>query len=306
MVQPEWARHTSWKASGQPRKARQSLAAVYLTAEQFTTGFLQALRGSGLPSFRQKHRGVELLLIDDLQFFCGKKCTRVELLYTIDTLLREGRQIVFTADRRSRGAFRPGPELSSRLQGGMVCRIEPADCETRMAILRQMAQRSGINLPPEVQKFVASRLTNHARELSGAVCRLQATSRANGVSINLQTAEESLSEMMRHSARVIRLPDIAKAVCQAFGLDPSSLQSGRKAKRVSHPRMLAMWLARKYTRAALSEIGDYFGHRTHSTVISAQRRVENWLAGSTSLELADRVWNIDDAIRQVEQRLMAG
>jgi chromosomal replication initiator protein len=105
---------------------------------------------------------------------------------------------------------------------------------------------------------------------------------------------------------VIRLPDIQKAICQTFGLEPASLQSGRKAKRVSHPRMLAMWLARKHTRVALSEIGQYFSRRAHSTVISAQKRVEDWLAERTSLEMADRVWDVDDAIRQVERCLMAG
>ena len=102
------------------------------------------------------------------------------------------------------------------------------------------------------------------------------------------------------------MADIEKAVCETFKLDPSSLQSGRKAKSVSHPRMLAMWLARKYTRAALSEIGQYFGRRSHSTVISAQKRVDGWLSEGATLTLADHSLAIDEAIRQVEQFLQAG
>ncbi|NUQ66636.1 MAG: chromosomal replication initiator DnaA, partial [Pirellulales bacterium] len=155
-------------------------------------------------------------------------------------------------------------------------------------------------------QHIAARLTNHARELSGALCRLQAASRALENPITLPMAEEALAELIRNSTRALRLPDIEKAVCSAFGLDPASLQSNRKAKRVSHPRMLAMWLARKYTRAALTEIGDFFGRRSHSTVISAQRRVESWLTDGTAVELADHTWNIDDAIRQVERYLQAG
>ena len=99
-----------------------------------------------------------------------------------------------------------------------------------------------------------------------------------GRPISLGLAEESLADLIRHSGRVVRLPDIEKAVCEVFGLEPASLQSDVKGKRVSHPRMLAMWLARKHTRAALSEIGHYFGRRSHSTVISAQTRVEGWMS----------------------------
>jgi len=294
-----------WTAA---RKARPHLTAIYLSAEQFTSGFLQALRGSGLPSFRQKYRGVDLLLIDDLQFFCGKQAryTQMELLYTIDTLAREGRQTVFAADRPPAELADLGPELSARLQGGMVCRIEPATCETRLGIVGQMARRMGLSVPEPVRQFIAARLTSHARELSGALCCLDATSRATGKPIDLAMAEEALADLVRASSRVVRLPDIAKAICETFSLEPTSLQSGRKAKRVSQPRMLAMWLARKYTRAALSEIGHYFGRRSHSTVVSAQKRVDGWLAAGTTLDMADSAWRIDEAIRKVEQRLLAG
>ncbi len=105
---------------------------------------------------------------------------------------------------------------------------------------------------------------------------------------------------------MVRLGDIQKAVCKVFGLEPASLQSDGKSKRLSHPRMLAMWLARKHTRAALSEIGQFFGRRSHSTVISAQKRVDQWMAAGESLHLAERTWEIDEAVRQVERQLLAG
>jgi chromosomal replication initiator protein len=116
-------------------------------------------------------------------------------------------------------------------------------------------------------------------------------------------AQEALAEMIRDGSRVVRLADIEKAICDTFGLEPESLQSGRKAKAVSHPRMLAMWLARKYTRAALSEIGQYFGRRSHSTVVSAQKRVDRWIADDARLDLAEQSRTVSDAIRQLEQRI---
>ena len=245
-------------------------------------------------------------MIDDLQFLCGKRHTQIEMLYTIDTLLRAGRQIVFAADRAPKDLSELGPELCSRLQGGMVCPLGSPDYETRLGIVQQMARRFEMDVPENVEQLIASRLTNHARELSGALCRLRATSEAMASPIDLAMAQEALGEMIRHSSRAVRLPDIEKAVCEAFGLDPSSLQSDRKSKRVSYPRMLAMWLARKYTRAALTEIGHYFGRRSHSTVISAQKRVDGWLATGSPVELADNTWTVDDAIRQVERCLLAG
>jgi chromosomal replication initiator protein len=288
------------------RKRHRGTTVIYLSAEQFTTGFLQALRGSGLPSFRRKYRGVDVLILDDLHFFSGKRCTQVELMYTVDTLLREGRQLVFAADRPPAEMTDLGPELISRLACGMLCRIEPADYGTRLGIVTQMAGRYGIRLPENVREYVASHLTAHARELSGAVCQLHATSRALGRPITLEMAKDALAEMIRTSTRVMRLTDIEKAMCETFGLEPKTLQSGRKAKNVSHPRMLAMWLARKYTRSALSEISHYFGRRSHSTVISAQKRVDRWLADGRSLELADHTLSADEAIQQVERRLRAG
>jgi chromosomal replication initiator protein len=285
------------------RKRYPRLTVIYLSAEQFTSGFLQALRGSGMPSFRRKYRGVDVLILDDLQFFRGKRCTQIELLYTVDTLLRDGRQLVFAADRPPDELSDLGPELISRLGSGVACRIEQPDYDTRLEILKRMAARFGMRVPEEVCRYVASHLSNHARELAGALCRLRATSQALDKPISRPMAEEALADLIRASHRTVRLPDVEKAVCDAFGLEPKTLQSRGKTKSVSHPRMLAMWLARKYTRSALSEISQYFGRRSHSTVISAQKRVDRWLADGKSIELADRSWPINDAVQQVERRL---
>jgi len=288
------------------KKSHRHSTAIYLSAEQFTSYFLEALHGSGLPSFRRKYRDVELLIVDDVQFFAGKRATLVELLHTLDTLLRGGRQLVLAADRSPAALKVLGPELAARLEGGMICRIEPPEYQTRLGIVGHLAVQMNMQVTAEVQAYIAAQFTAHARELAGALKRLQASSLAHGRAISLGMAEEALADLIHHSGRVVRLPDIEKAVCEVFGLEGDCLQSGRKGKAVSHPRMLAMWLARKHTRAPLSEIGHYFGRRAHSTVISAQNKVETWMSKGAAVQLAERNWSLDEAIRRVEENLRAG
>ncbi len=288
------------------RRRDPKLTVIYQSAEQFTSYFLEALRGSGLPNFRRKYRGVGLLILDDLQFLVGKRATRIELLHTVDTLLREGRQLVFAADQPPGQLSALGPELVTRLQSGMVCRLDSPDHATRLGIVRKLSTRLGMRVPDEVEQYIASRVTSHAREISGALCRLQATSEGLRKPVTLSMAKDALSELIRQAGPVVRLPDIERAVCEVFELDSGTLKSNGRTRSVSYPRMLAMWLARKHTRAALSEIGSYFGRRGHSTVVSAQRRVDGWMADGTPVDVAHRTWTADEAIRRIERKLEAG
>jgi chromosomal replication initiator protein len=280
--------------------------AVYLSAEQFTTFFVEALRGSGLPNFRRKYRAVDVLVVDDLQFLAGKRATLVELLHTIDALLREGRQLVFAADRAPAELVKLGPELTTRLSGGMVCQMELPDAATRFGLAHHFARRLEIELPDDVAQFVAARVTTGAREIGGAIKRLHAAGRMYGRTIDLPAAEESLAELLHSGRKAIRLSDIEAAVCDTFGLPTDSLQSERRSKNVSAPRMLAMWLARRHTRAGLSEIGQYFGRRSHSTVISAQKRVDDWMTQQSEVVVANSPCKVDEALRRVELRLRVG
>ncbi|MCA9102052.1 MAG: chromosomal replication initiator protein DnaA [Planctomycetales bacterium] len=280
--------------------------ALYITSEQFTTSFLEALRGSGMASFRRKCRGVDVLLIDDVQFLLGKKSTVVELLNTVDALLSAGKQLVLAADRPLGELRGLGRDVVSRLEGGMISRIDPPELATRRGIFRGLGELHEVDLPDDVVDFVASRFTQHARELSGALKLLETTSRLESCPVTLEMAERVLAELIRHRARAVRLTDIEKAVCDVFQIESGSLQSGRKASEVSQPRMLAMWLARKYTRAPLSEISGYFGRRSHSTAITAQKKVDQLMACRGTVHLGDRACGVEDAIRQVEAKLRVG
>ncbi|HVX12967.1 MAG TPA: chromosomal replication initiator protein DnaA [Pirellulales bacterium] len=288
------------------RQARSGAQAVYLPAEQFTTMFLDALHGGGLPVFRRKYRSLDLLIIDDIQFLARKRATLTELQHMIDVFLREGRRLVFAADRPPSELGELGQEFVTRLQGGLSCGIELPEYETRLGIVRRLAELRSLDLPAEIEQFIAEKVATHARELSGALNRLDATSRALDEPITLELVEQALAETVRRHARSVGLGDIDQAVCELFGLQPQALQSQAKAKQVSHPRMLAMWLARRYTRAALSEIGGFFGGRAHSTVISAEKKVRHWMESQEPLRLADGNCSIDEAIRRIELKLRAG
>jgi chromosomal replication initiator protein len=277
--------------------------AVYLSAEQFTTGFVEAIRGSGLPSFRQKCRGARLLAIDDLQFLANKPRTIEELQHTIDSLLADGRQLVLGSDRSLAELRSLGPEMTSRFAGGLVCEILPPEFATRVAILRQLAHEMRLTVCEHVLRAVATQITGGARELRGALHRLEAMSATDQQPITPELADRALSDIARHNTRSVRLADVEHVVCDVFGVEPSQLRSERKSRSASEPRMLAMWLARKYTKAAWSEIGEFFGRRSHSTVISAHRRVEKLISNQAQIDVNDRPCGVEEAIRRLEQAL---
>lgn len=282
-------------------RRRQSRArAIYLTAEQFTCGFVDAVRGSGLPSFRHKCRGADLLLLDDVHFFAGKRATLEELLYTVDTLASDGRQVALASDRPPGELQSLGAELVSRLASGTVCEIGPPDYAMRVQIVRQLAHRMGMPLDDPCVELIATHVTGGARELRGALHRLELASAVYRQAVDRQLIDGALSELALHNARPVKLADIQTAVCDVFGVDAGGLRSDNKSRALSEPRMLAMWLARKYTRAPLSEIGEFFGRRSHSTVISAQRRVERLMSEHGTVGMANKPCAVEDAIRRVE------
>jgi chromosomal replication initiator protein len=277
-----------------------------LSAEQFTCHFLEALQGSGLPNFRRKCRDVDWLAIDDIQFFAGKRATLIEFQHTLDALSRQGRQVVVAADRAPVELTMLGAELATRLGGGLVCGIESADYETRLGIARQFASRDELRFGDDIIRLIATETGGDARQIQGALNRLRATTEATGEPMTVEWARQSLSDLFAAAQPRVRLTDVERAVCEVFGMEAKSLRDDSKSKAISQPRMLAMWLARKYTRAAFSEIGTYFGRRSHSTVISAERKVNRWMAQGASLQLGRGSWPVEEAIRRIETKLRTG
>ena len=278
---------------------------VHMTSEQFTNDFTEGLQGGGLPRFRRKYRDVDAVFLDDIQFLIGKRSTLAEVRHTIDNLLRAGKQVVLTADRSLTELTALGDELVGRLRGGLVTPLFPLDEKIRLSLLKQQTQAAGIAIDSESLVQLAHRVAGDGRLIRGLVNRLKAVFALRGEKIEWDQCWTAVMDLVQATQPVVRLVDIERAVCNMFGLQADSLQSNSKMRSVSQPRMLAMFLARKYTPAAYKEIGDYFGQRRHSTVISAEKTVSSWLTDNTLLE-GTRNLSVREAIRYVEAQLQVG
>jgi chromosomal replication initiator protein len=186
------------------------------------------------------------------------------------------------------------------LSCGIACEIKPPTFVERLEILRRLCSRMRLVLDEEILSLVAGNITAGVRQLQGALNRLQLIIATQRERLTTQTVAHALADLAQQCTRPVRLADIQKAVCEVFGIEPAGLRSDRKARSLSEPRMLAMWLARKYTRAPWSEIGHFFGRRSHSTVISAHRRVENLMSRQGSIAISDQTCTVEDAIRRLE------
>lgn len=274
-----------------------------LTGEQFTIEYTESAKGGGFANFRRKYRDVEALVIDDIQFCLGKAGTLVELRNTIDMLLRDRRQVILVADRGIHELAGLGGDLYARLSGGMSCGVEPMDAATRCQLLQKLCLKHEVPLSTEAAEQIARQCGGDARVLQGIVHRLVAQQRILGARLTSDDAVRCTSDLVRASQPIVRLSDIEKAVCTAFGLGDEMLRAKTKCQNISQPRMLAMFLARKYTRSALSEIGEHFGHRQHSTVISAQKKVESWLTTDDAIQVGLSRVPVREIVRGLESAL---
>lgn len=276
-----------------------------MTSEQFLNDFTDGLRGGGLPMFRRKYRDVEALILEDVQFLLGKKSSITEVKNTLDNLLRLGKQIILTADRSLNELSAFGPELIARLRGGLEAPIFPLDATTRTEVLARFIRREGLQVDASIVDEIAEKVAGDGRILSGIAKRLCATASFSDQPLDWESCWTAIADLVQATQPIVRIVDIDRIVCDIFGLESESLRSQTKIRRVSQPRMLAMFLARKYTPAAYKEIGQYFGKRRHSTVISAEKTVSCWLTENTDLELG-RGQKVRDVIRQVESHLQVG
>jgi len=283
-----------------------ALHVLFLSAEGFANHFTQALRDRSLPSFRQRFRGVDVLVIDDVDFLDGKRVIQEEFLHTIKQLESQERQIVLSTDRHPRLLTKLSEELVTRFIAGIVCRMESPDLDTRRAIVARKAARLTARVSEEALELVAQRFRTSVRELEGALNCLETYGLMTGKTVGLSVARQVLADLERDCVRVVRLADIEQTVCRFFAVGSEELRSPRRGRSVSQPRMLAMYLARKMTQAAYSEIGEYFGGRNHSTVMSAEKRVRDQLASEVTIRVAAQSWKLGDLLSSLEQQLMTG
>jgi len=242
---------------------------LYVTSEKFTSDFINSITSNTTQDFVNLYRNVDVLLLDDIQFFTGKESTQVQFFHTFNVLYQNGKQIVLTSDRPPREIKGLEERLWSRFQQGLVTDIQPPDLETRIAILNKKSESDGISIPIEVATFIADNITSNIRELEGSLIRLLAYASLHSNEITVDLAKEVLKDTIRNGTKQISMEQIQKKVAASYNLSSEMLCSKRKTQEIALARQVAMYLARSLTNNSLKTIGLHFGGRDHSTVIHA-------------------------------------
>lgn len=256
---------------------------AYLSAEKFMYQFVKAVRYKDTMAFKEQFRSVDVLMIDDIQFICGKDSTQEEFFHTFNTLVDNKRQVVVSADKSPSDLEGMEERLKSRLGWGLVADIHPTTYELRLGILQSKAALASVSIPDKVLEFVAHKVTSNIRELEGALNRIIASAVFVGREITVDTAREVLSDLLRTSERKVTIDEIQKKVANHYAVKLSDMSSARRLRQVALPRQVAMYLAKKLTTLSLPEIGKNFGGRDHTTVIHAVKKVKSAMQTDASL-----------------------
>ena len=285
------------------RQVHSGLNVLETTAESFTNHFLESMRAGTLNTFRTRYRNSSAFIVDDVHFLAAKRATQEEFLHTFNALAAKGAPIVLAADQHPRRIAQLPDELVTRFLAGMVVKIDLPDLQTRKAILEARAARRGVKLPEPVVSYIAEHLRTSVRELEGALHTVIAHAALSGHRIDLNLAQLALRDTIRHTAQAIGLRDVERAVTQLFQISAEALKSESRARAVAYPRMLAMYLARKHLGTAYSEIGRYFGGRDHSTVMAAEKKVQQWLAAEQKTLLLPGFETVGDLLANLDRAL---
>lgn len=246
---------------------------AYLHAERFVADMVSALQHNSINEFKRFYRGVDALLIDDIQFFAGKERTQEEFFHTFNALLEGQHQIILTCDRYPKEVAGLEERLISRFGWGLTVVVEPAELETRVAILMSKAALAGVTLPMEVTFFIAKRFRSNIRELEGALRRVTANSRFTGRPITLDFTKEALKDLLALQDKQVTIDNIQKTVAEYYKIRVADLLSPRRTRTLARPRQMAMALAKELTNHSLPEIGSAFGGRDHTTVLHACKKM---------------------------------
>jgi len=246
---------------------------VYLHSERFVADMVRALQHNAINAFKNFYRTADALLIDDIQFFAKKERSQEEFFHTFNALLEGQQQVILTCDRYPKEVEGLEDRLKSRFGWGLTAAIEPAELETRVAILMSKASQSDVELPSDVAFFIAQHIQSNIRELEGALRRVMASARFTGQVISLDLAKEALRDLLVLQDKLVTISNIQKVVAEYFKIRVADLLSPRRSRSITRPRQIAMALAKELTTHSLPEIGDAFGGRDHTTVLHATRKV---------------------------------
>ena len=245
----------------------------YIHAEQYVRDVVTAYQRKGFDDFKRYYHSLDLLLIDDIQFFSGKNRTQEEFFYAFEALIAAKKQIIITSDTYPKEISGMDDRLISRFDSGLTVAVEPPELEMRVAILLKKALTEGVVLSDDVAFFVAKHLRSNVRELEGALRKTLAYSRFHGKEITIDLVKEALKDLLSVQNRQISVENIQKTVADFFNIKVADMYSKKRPANIARPRQIAMYLAKELTQKSLPEIGELFGGRDHTTVLHAVRKI---------------------------------
>jgi chromosomal replication initiator protein len=245
----------------------------YLHAEQYVSDLVRAVQHRSFDQFKRYYQSLDLLLIDDIQFFADKDRTQEEFFYTFNALLESRRQIVITCDSFPKEISGMEDRLKTRFGWGLTVAVEPPDLEMRVAILLKKAELEGVTLDQPVAFFIAHQVQSNVRELEGALKRVLAFCRFSGQPLHIDTCKEALRDLIAVQNRQVTIDNIQRTVAEYYKIKVSEMYSKKRSRTIARPRQIAMALAKELTPLSLPDIGEAFGGRDHTTVLHACRKV---------------------------------
>jgi len=266
---------------------------VYITSEDFTNQLVNAMQTNRNQQFRDKFRTADILMVDDIQFIAGKSATEEEFFHTFNHLKEAGKQIIMTSDKPPREIQKLEERLCSRFEGGLNADIQRPDFETRLAILRKKAEFEHLTISDDVLVLIAERIDTNVRELEGSLTRLTAYSGLTRRPVDMQLAQEALKELLKRDTRPISTELIQESVATYYGITVDDLKSPKRNHDITVPRQMAIYLVREMMGLSLTKIGEAFGGRHYTTVMSSIEKVEK------SMKASQSVVNVMDDIRRM-------
>lgn len=268
---------------------------VYVSSEKFTIEFVESIQSDRVNEFSYFYRSVDLLIVDDIQFFSGKEKTQDNFFHTFNTLYQLGKQIVLSSDVPPKELKGLDDRLISRFQSGLTADIQPPDLETRIAILRKKSEDNRFELPQDVVDFIATNVTSNIRELEGCLISLIARASLDNREISVALARDVLRMVVNESKSPINIDQIQRVVCEFFDIPEDLLRAKTRKQEVVNARQIAMYLSKELTNSSLKTIGLHFGGRDHSTVIHSCQAIHDRITSNSSFKQ-----NIDQLRRRIE------
>jgi chromosomal replication initiator protein len=279
------------------------LSVLYVSSEEFTNDMINAIRTHTTQAFRDKYRSIDVLLVDDIQFIAGKESTQEEFFHTFNTLHGQDKQIIVSSDRPPKSLVTLEERLRSRFEWGLTADIQPPDLETRLAILRHKAERTGRYIPDEILETIAQRVQSNIRELEGALNRILAFADLSGSSLTSNLVDVALSDLLPQRGD-LEPKKVVDLVAHYFNLSSEKLLGRDRSRDVALPRQIAMYLLREEANVSLPQIGEVLGGRDHTTVMYAIEKISKEIRGDSGSKVGRDIMKLKEQLYQQAQSVM--